>query len=204
MDADNRKPQFEDIDRWLDSALRERANAEPRGGLEERVLTRLAAEPAKRMAWWPVTAAVAAVVVIAIALVVIFPRRQERIVGNGQQSPMASPETRVQANPRTPDKVSKPTQARVPTRMLAHRTPQGSDQSSAGRVEPEPLPKLATFPAPRPETAEERMLARLAARRGSLDVASVSTDQLPLKDLSVPEFKIHPMEEPPSEDTPQE
>ena len=68
---------------------------------------------------------------------------------------------------------------------------------------PEALPKLATFPAPRPETAEEHMLARLAARRGSYDLANASSDMVPLKDLSVSELKIQPMEGTPPDNTSQ-
>ena len=71
------------------------------------------------------------------------------------------------------------------------------------RTQPEALPKLATFPAPRPETREEHMLARLAARQGSYDLANASPDIVPLKDLSVPELKIEPMEGTPPDNTPQ-
>jgi hypothetical protein len=59
---------------------------------------------------------------------------------------------------------------------------------------------LATFPAPQPETSEERLLARLAAQRGSFVVASLSTDLVPLKVLPVPEFTIRPLEEAPEDD----
>jgi len=89
MDAANRNPQ-EDMNRWLDRALRERANAEPRNGLEARVLARLAAEPPKRLAWWPVIAIVAAVVVIAVALGVMYPRERQQV---RQQPTRPSPET---------------------------------------------------------------------------------------------------------------
>src|SRR5205807_214729 len=98
--------------------------------------------------------------------------------------------------------------SRAATTLLATRTPdEGVRRSrlhSNARREGEPLPKLAAFPAPRPETAEERMLLRLAARRGSYDLASSSTDAAPLKDLSVPEIKIDPMEGTPPDNTPRE
>jgi hypothetical protein len=204
MDAENGKPQFEDIDRWLDLALRERANAEPRNGLEERVLGRLASQTKRRrIVWWPVMTAVAVVFVIALTLVVMYPRRQEKIIANRQQRLAALRETPAQTNTVTRNQPTNSTQARS-AKMLASTTKHRAVSRPTVRVEPEALPKLATFPAPRPETAEERLLARVAARRGSFDVADVSTDQLLLKDLSVPEFKIHPMEEPPPEDTPQE
>ena len=62
----------------------------------------------------------------------------------------------------------------------------------------------ATFPAPRPETAQERMLVRLMARRGSYDLANASPEMVPLKDLSIPELKIEPMEGTPSDEAPEE
>jgi hypothetical protein len=91
---------------------------------------------------------------------------------------------------------------------MAHRTP-GEDvrhsglQGNSVRGGDKQLPKLATFPAPRPETAEEHMLLRLAARRGSYDLAEASTDSA-LSDLSVPEINIDPMEGTPPDNTPRE
>ena len=73
MGAENRKPESEDLDRWLDLALRERANAEPRAGLEDRVLARLATEPPRTIIWWPAVAAVAVLLVVVITFVMIHP-----------------------------------------------------------------------------------------------------------------------------------
>jgi hypothetical protein len=47
------------------------------------------------------------------------------------------------------------------------------------------------------------MLLRLAARRGSYDLAEASTESA-LSDLSVPEIKIDPMEGTPPDNTPRE
>src|SRR5262249_26271308 len=84
MGAENRKPESEDLDRWLDLALRERANAEPRAGLEDRVLARLATEPPRTIIWWPAVAAVAVLLVVVITFVMIHPRRPEPIITNKQ------------------------------------------------------------------------------------------------------------------------
>ena len=214
MDAANRNSQFEDMDRWLDRALGERANAEPRNGLEARVLARLAAEPPNRLAWWPVMAPVAAVVVIAIALGAMYPREKQQV---WQQPRRPSPETSLPATG-----AAKQGTGSTAARIISHRetacciamktTPitksreaarSSLDLRPAVRTGPEPLPKLATFPAPRPETAEERMLGRLAARRGSYDLANASSDMVPLKDLSVAELKIQPMEGTPLDNTSQ-
>src|SRR5690348_6400772 len=154
MDADNRKPQFENVDRWLDLALRERANAEPRNGLEERVLGRLASQTKlRRIVWWPVMTAVAVVSVIALTLAMMYPRRQEKIIANRRHGLAASRETPAQANIVTGNPPTNSTRARG-AKMLASRTKHRAVPRTTVRVEPEALPKLATFPAPRPETAQ--------------------------------------------------
>jgi len=207
MDAKNRRHESEDLDRWLDLALQERANAEPRSGLEERVLARLATEPPKRQfVWWQVWAAVAAIFVIALTLTLIYPRHQDQVAN--QQSPAVSPAHRIM-----PREVT--TGPRQPTGEA--RAASGSNAAccfskgmvvrnrpTAVHAQLEPLPQLATFPAPRPETAQERVLARLTARRGSYELAGASPDMVPLKDLSIPELKIEPMEGTPSDETPHE
>src|SRR5690349_14484588 len=149
MDTKNQSPEFENIDRWLDIALRERANAEPRSGLEERVLTRLASQPKRRtILWWPAMTAAAVVFVIAVTLAVIYPRRQ------------ASRETPAQS-PQSPVASSRDAVCCVSTKMAASTITHRAVPRPTVHVEPESLPKLATFPAPRPETAEERLLARV-------------------------------------------
>src|SRR5437016_5169817 len=93
MDAENRRPQQEEFDSWLDTALGARANAEPRPGLEDRVLTRLAAEPERtKLAWWPAMTAVAAVFVIAIALLIMRSGDQAKpIAKRGENSTTSQP-----------------------------------------------------------------------------------------------------------------
>ena len=69
MDAENRSNQQKNFDQWLDSALRARTDAEPRLGLEERVLARLESAPQRtRVSWWPLFAFAAAAMVIVIGL----------------------------------------------------------------------------------------------------------------------------------------
>lgn len=198
MDAENRKPESEDLDRWLDVVLRERANAEPRGGLEERVLARLSAEPPRRIIWWPAVAAVSALLVVVIALVVIHPRRQEPVIANKHY-------------PAISDKSSGGRDATccVSTAMSARSTTHAAVRPLRKHRRPESpaasdsLPKLATFPAPRAATTEERLLAQLATRQGSYEIANISND-VRLRDLSIPELRIEPMEGTPPDNAPQE
>jgi len=58
------------LDRWLDSALNEQGKAEPRAGLEARVLANLAAMPTEHLAarnWWPLAVSTA-IAVASLAL----------------------------------------------------------------------------------------------------------------------------------------
>lgn len=201
MDAE-RNSGHENFDRWLDAALRARVDGEPRMGLEARVLARLATErpSAKEFAWWPMMSAAAAALVISAALVVTYTFRHNHEIAAGTRSasPAISkaPATQLgsSSTPGTPDH----------GRVMTHRVAKASTPQIPHAEHEESLPRLATFPAPRPETEQERMLARVAARRSSFDLANVSTDLVPLKDISVPELKIDPMEGTPPDTTPQE
>jgi len=204
MDAEKRKSELENIDHWLDLALRERAHAEPRSGLEERVLRRLATEPAQpQFAWWPVWAAAAAIAVIVVTLALLRPNRQEQ-VANGQQNATGLPNARTETTKITPNQRSN-TERQVPSgRDAAERNPQGPAIQPRIPAQAEPLPKLATFPAARPETTQERLLARLAGQLNAVEMAGISNDSMPLKELSIPELKLDPMEGTPPDDSQQE
>jgi hypothetical protein len=200
-------------DRRLEALLRARAG-EPRAGLEERVLARIASEPKRRVfTLWPF-AAVAAVIVVAIALIVLHSEMPKQHLA-GQISQPEKP-----ARPSRQDNAS--WQASLGSAVnnhefqkhrranSRHATCCVSTQTVAafrGNGNREQLPKLATFPAPRPETEQERMLVRLATKVRSLNRTKDSidsTDVAQLQGLSVPEFTIHAMEgEPPVNDDPQ-
>jgi len=59
-----RDPQ--EIDRWLDEALANFAHVEPRPGLEDRMLVRLASEKRGTMRWWAFAMSAAAVAVVLV------------------------------------------------------------------------------------------------------------------------------------------
>jgi len=201
MDAERRKSQKE-FDRWLDAALHARSKAEPRTGLEDRVLARIAAEPPRRFSWWP-AAAIAAVAVLVIAIVIsaLYSRERQDNAGN-RQGPFIQ-------QVRPPESSSHASSPVVTTAGERHRGTRraaccvSAHRATNASVGTELAPKLATFPSLHPPTPEERMLARLAARRGSYEVANINGDQ-PLKDLSIPELKIDPMEGTPPDNAPQE
>jgi hypothetical protein len=201
MDAEENRVPKQAFDRWLDTALKARVEAEPGTSLEERVLARLATSPPhRRVVWWPVFAAVAALLMISVGM--LFMR----------------------SNRPSPNVVSQPTQRQRPSNFYhpsvvqARKVPRHGEQHGtrharakgshcctvlASHVEKsESLPKLSVFPTPRPETEQEHLLFRLAAQRGSFETASLNSE-LPMQELSVPEIKIAPMEGTPPNDSPQ-
>ena len=205
MASNEEKNGQPEMERWLDAALQARVDAEPREGLEERVLARLASEPPRQsLAWWPMVSAVAAMVILALALILWMRSSSESEVANQTQRPVNHSTSSVPAD-RTPSVVA---ENRPDVQKRHVRTP-GRDATccvSAGRVvavrasagvKRQRLPMLATFPVATPPTRQERMLARLAAQHGLKSVAE-------LQIVSVPEFKIQPMEETPTDDTPQD
>ena len=197
MDADNGNKQSE-TDRWLDSALKARIEAEPRMGLEERVLARLAAQPEpKPFTLWPVLMAAAALLVIAVALVIMHSaaRKAPELVKLPQQNPGLS----ISSQPASEDgKVAPGVATSSQQHLRASKTPDGGIRRSVRTASlvtrrPEALPKLATFPAPRPESREERLLAQMGKQPDSYRQASVLIGAS-LKDLSIPDVEIDPLE----------
>lgn len=194
MDAENRSDQQKSFDHWLDSALRVRLVGEPRLGLEERVLARLASAHRQRFAWWPALATAAAVVVIAIAIALLRPTPSERTIASRSGQPVTGGMA---------DRASVPTTESIHKRTHSvssigkHRSCCGSTRIVARAQREEHLPKLASFPTAHPETDQERMLAQLAAQlsaqRRFSDIANVSLDAPP-KDLSITELRIDPLE----------
>lgn len=202
MDAESTGNQQDDFELWLDAALHARNDAEPRMGLEDRVLARLAsAEPQEKTLFrWPVLAAIAALLVIAGAVTVLYRRPVVTDVAHW------APATNVQ--PKSGPPVQK---ASTSHQMAAVRHPSRVRHASAcclvakahSDVEPaETLPKLAQFPSPRPQTMQEQMLMRLAARRDSYDAAALA-GHAEWSELSVPEIKVDPMAGTPPDSIPQ-
>lgn len=197
MDAENQRVYNQNRGGWLDASLRARADVEPRVGLEDRVLARLAAEPPRRaLTWWPVFAAVAAGLLFTVMLTIMHFRMEPRTTVATPTAP-GGPRTAERLTIQAGNAVSKPVHA-----IRKHGT--STVLVERASYQQQQLPKLATFPAPRPLTAEERILARLAARRGSYEMANTSEDMVPFKDLSVPELSIKPLEGTPPDNTPQD
>ena len=130
----------QELDRWLDEALRDYANIEPRAGLENRTLARVASEKRVAVRWWAFAMSLAALALVFF----LWLRPQLEIV--------PAPEVRwaVEFPPLFP--VQRTTSAKVAVR--AH-TPLVQHRAAS------PV-KKEHFPSPSPLTEQEQMLARFA------------------------------------------
>jgi hypothetical protein len=142
------------LDQWLDQALTDYGHAEPRTGLETRILANLAAEKAKasRRTLWPwafasVTVTLTVVVAFWSWLSVQKPHTPSKLANNNtvlqQKEPTVSAESPMQISAPEPIK-------RVKLRQLAKA------------AEPEKAPRLSQFPSVRELSTQEQLLVRYA------------------------------------------
>lgn len=172
----------DDLDRVLDAALAKYA-AEPRAGLEERVLANLRAEAARGTvrAWWQwsVLAALAAVAVIAVALswrtgshpttpvAVTRPTTQSRqVAGSGEQSGV-----------------------RLPAERGTRKTPKHHAEAVVMVAAP---PKLDQFPSPQPLSEQEKLLRAFVAENPERAVLIARARSEQLRQDQLEEMKAFP------------
>lgn len=141
----NDKDREQLADKWLDAALKQYGDAEPRAGLESRILARVRATDQQfAFRWqWPVGAAVAALLVAAIILV-------GRWHGQATLDAAANrPSIPIQAHPLNPasSAANNLTKARRAQRRVVARRPEAD------------APRLDQFPSPQPLSKQEEMLA---------------------------------------------
>jgi len=169
------------VDQWLDAALKQYGEADPRTGLEGRVLANLqTAGLPERRSWWPALVVVAAMVVGGAAI----------YLGGGHHAAKKEIAT-LQAPPNLPPQ--RPvTSVNEPTAMVP---PPPRRVLPLARTEP----RLERFPAPRPLTIQEQRLARYVQERPeeAKQVAQAQAD-LFRKDLAVFEKQYGPLDPPPN------
>lgn len=142
------------LDDLLDRGLREYSQAEPREGLEGRILTNLRTQPSVRP-WWHIWAPVLATAVV-IAVVIALSLRAPK------------PQPRVQASADTVRIVQPTPQATVQPAVKPHivaATPPHRREPRKVEVAAAAPPRLETFPSVTPATPEERMLLSFVRRR---------------------------------------
>lgn len=200
MDAENRSDQQNSFDQWLNSALRARIDAEPRLGLEERVLARLAAQPQRTFGWRPLlTMASVAVLATAIAIALLHLSQPQRTTADRSAqaiTPATADGASLNASPAASRGSTRQRMRSIPS-VSKDRSCCGSSRIAARAQSEEHLPKLASFPMAHPETDQEHMLAQLAAQLTAQQqfskISQLSLDSPP-KDLSIKELSIEPLE----------
>lgn len=152
------------LDRWLDEALSHYNDAEPRLGLERRVLARLQEEekPAKRtVSWWrwmPALAAAAAVVIVAVAVRPVLEKHIERKPEPATYS--AAPSAPTTKKTEEPEKST----AETAKAQLPALKPKGTPRVMAPST-PRPAEQVAKSSAPSDERNDSNAPA-LAAKVG--------------------------------------
>jgi hypothetical protein len=137
-------------EKWLDTALKQYGEAEPRPGLENRVLANLDAQRAQltlRPWWWRPTAAVVAVAVLAAAGLLL--RRHPEVTVKSKTANQAT----IAGETTEPEPPIEP--------AVRPRTPPGSRVRSQIRSQRAlSVPRLEQFPAPAPLSEQEKILAQ--------------------------------------------
>lgn len=190
MGAENKNPGQENFDRWLDAVLHARAHADPRIGLEDRVLARLATEhPRSTFSWMPMLAAVAAVVAVSLALIVTDSNKR-----SGQITSAAAPNAHISEAPSVRASSTIP-DIQHSRKTTAHRIERArpAEALHAGDGE-QASSTLAAFPASVPATQQERMLVELARGANAKDLANFSETLVPLKDVEISSLQVDPLD----------
>ena len=136
------------LDDLLDRGLREYSQAEPRAGLEDRILANLRTQPEPRRWWriWVPVLAAAAVLAIVAALLLRPSRPQPAVATHSPSQPR--PAATLPPQPAATAKAAPRHAAHMPRVVAVKR-------------EPAPLPRQQTFPAPTPLTEQERLVLAL-------------------------------------------
>ncbi|MGO9073373.1 MAG: hypothetical protein ACLQEI_04350 [Terriglobales bacterium] len=168
MDPINKERE---IDQWLESALSQYGKAEPRGGLESRVLANLRAERnriASAHRWrWALGTAAALAVVMAVVWVGQRGREKNPARAAGAPTTIHRQAARVVSPPEPAALVNHPAREVTQGRRL-HRPMRAL---AAAR-----MPKLEQFPSPQPLSEQEKILVSYVTKYPEI-AALVAQDQ---------------------------
>jgi hypothetical protein len=144
----------DELDRTLDAALAKYASAEPREGLEERVLANLRAAGTRdaQRAWWNWGFAVLATV-LAIAAVAVWQWNKST------QIPIANHPSTIKQAPVGPDLAHRDGNSARPIKSPQWQRPRHRPQHETVAASP----KLDVFPSPLPLSEQEKILASYVA-----------------------------------------
>jgi hypothetical protein len=178
----------EDLDQLLDSALS--TYAEPRAGLEARVLAHLSTQPTRRH-WLPW--AIALPIAACLALLLAPYPRHDHTEPVHQAQHNSAPETQPTPQRSIAQAAPVPTRQPKPRIVAAHTT-----QHLASAQAP---PKLDLFPTPQPLSSEEQALLHFVAHTPASEIKSLQEAQQKQDEpLYIAEIVIQPIQSP---DTPE-
>jgi hypothetical protein len=140
------------IDQWLDAAMKQYGQVEPRAGLENRVLAHVRAErrTAQQWRWWPALAALTAILLLAAGIFVVKSK------DNGVQSSLAKGNNVLEQTPPRPRQMG----SQIQEATHPNVRPVVPNPVRSYRVEVAAAARREQFPTPQPLSQQEAMLAR--------------------------------------------
>jgi hypothetical protein len=180
-----------DVEQWLDSALSQYGKAEPRTGLESRVLASLPAErnriTSRRRWWWAMGAVAAAAAIVAVVWVGENGRKKNAEGMAETLTPTHREEVQrsIKLGP-APPAVHK-------AREVAQRRPAHQPSREPAVA---PTPKLDHFPSRRKMSEAEFLLARRLNEQSNKEALLESTPGSEAVDLSIGSLEISPLQIP--------
>jgi len=188
------KPNYKDperlSDRWLDAALKQYGEVDPRTGLEGRVLTNLRAESerlAERRNWRRALAAVTTIIVVGTAIFLARGRDVAKEVVGRHETPGVTDAS----GALKPDQKSSDRAAAKTTFSVAQRPRKLAHPSQPARtVETVAEPRLDQFPSPQPLSEQEEILASYVARfpHEAVVVARAQTEARKQDELEIQQY----------------
>jgi hypothetical protein len=179
-----------DVEQWLDAALSQYGKAEPRTGLESRVLANLRVERnrnASRGRWWWAAGAAAALALILVALWVGESGRER-----SRTSTMRASTTRERKNAHSLAQPPPQPKTAEPARDVARYWPAHSPiHDPAAKT-----PKLDQFPSRRNMSEWESLLVRRLSEQSNKEALLKSTPSSEEIDLSIGSLEIRPLQIP--------
>jgi len=140
------------LDQWLDTALRELGNAEPRMGLESRILANVTAERERagiRRRWWGF-GSVGAVAAVAMVVWLGHENNRSKPVRNVAGNTTSATQRTREGN----------AESEVKRRVMEATAQRRTRPHNATAVDVAAAPRLSQFPSPRPLSEQEQLLLR--------------------------------------------
>ena len=174
-------PEDRELDQLIDTALS--TYAEPRAGIEARVLTHLSTQPTHRH-WLPW--AIALPIAACIALLLMLYPRHNRTEPIREAQHNTAPQTQPAPQNSIAQAAQEPAHQPKPHIVIAH---------AIQRSAPAPAsPKLDVFPTPHPLSSQEQALIRYVASipEPNRRALAAAQDQ-PIEPLAIAAIKIQPL-----------